>query len=152
MRYYRGADGEEFFYASAATIRCPLSPFKPDGRALDSYEEHLQARVPGHLRDIAALGLDGVALLRQAHRRSGSEGRGAGEPCPFCGATLRSIGYGTWRERPLADDEEPGDGEYLIHRFGEGSLARTETVYWEKKREAIEWAREESRVSREVAS
>jgi len=160
-RYYDGGKDPvgptRFCYASQATVTCPLSPYNPDGLALRSYDlEHLRARMT--VSNLEEIGLDPVKLLRYAHRRSGVEGAKPGEPCPFCGTPVRSIGYATWTERPLAEEgreAQLGDGEHQVGRpFSSGAQwwAHSERTYWPKKREAIEWAREESRISKAAAA
>lgn len=137
--YYRGADGQRFCYAAEPTYQCPLAEPGATGSAAE------------------ALGCDAAKLaqmIRRAHSRSGAgrdrdaDGR-LTERCQTCGAKLVRVGYAAWAEEP--DPEEYR--ERIAERLGFDRPMRQSKPrrYFDVKREAMAWAREEAAISKAVA-
>ena len=136
--YYPGADGLRCCYASQPTFRCPL----------------VETREPDLLIGAAAamLEVDEVKLAQifeRAHRRNLRERDDAGKftgRCQVCGSQLDRIGFAAWKEHDKPDATNVG--EQISQRvFGAIVERLTPSRYFERKREAMEWCREEAKIS-----
>lgn len=139
--YYPGANGLRCCYASSPTFRCPL----------------VETREPDLLIQAAAsmLECDPVKLahiFERAHHRNLRERDDAGKftgRCAACGSQLDRLGFAAWKEQPK---DASNAGERISERlFGEATERLGSSRYFDRKRDAMEWCREEAKISRAAA-
>lgn len=140
-RYYEGAEGRRYCYASQRTHRCPVAP--PMDGALTGRVAEIAAVLDG-------LGLDGAKTLRRAHRTSTHVTE---KTCGCCGAVLESLGYAVWIEMPWDQIPETNDNIRATRAINErmGSTHGRKPGshrYFGLKREAIQWCREEAQIDK----
>lgn len=146
-RYYAGADGRCFFYASDATVACP------NQIGDDLRREEWEAKRTLLVETLASVGVDAFKTMARAHRSlHGIENADRPDHCAGCGAKLVRLGYGTWIEAPLDQVETNEATRRMATVFGT-THQRVPDSYrvWPKKSEAIAWAREEAQIDRDAA-
>jgi hypothetical protein len=139
--FYAGAGGERFCYAAAATYRCPVG---------SEDEPKLLAASAAALLHCDAAKL--AKILEKAHHVSIRERDESGkltETCRACGARLERVGFAAWQEH----DRDDAVGERIASRLGFGPPSEQVGArrYFERKRDAMEWAREEAKISTAAA-
>lgn len=157
--YYDGGDGRHYCYAAEATVRCQFDP-----RGWPSISDP-PPTVQAWLRETAAAAgdPDPIRLLRRAHAGSQAVDPQSPTKCWACHGRLIKIGYSAWIEARLND---PIHDDAVKTLEMESSLASTRAInerlgathirvsgshrYFERKREAIQWAREEAELHRSI--
>jgi hypothetical protein len=144
-RYYAGAVGARFCYAVQPTYLCPLG--EPD---LEAVEAPWQAAA----RELGCSPVYLAREIRRAHRshRIGRERDADGkltDRCTVCGARMERHGFAAWSEAPDPEEYRQRIADRL--GFAMAVVQSTPRRYFERKREAMEWAREESKISRAAA-
>lgn len=159
-RYYEGTDGRHYCYAPAPTFVCPMADLteyvpNPDG---EGGEHRIKL---GDLEPLTSaaqkLGVDPLELgmmLKRTHH-SGRSGRKRVDGkltdiCAGCGHKLDRLGFRAWVERePTAEEADNASDRIGARLFGSGPRWITdESHYFATKKEAVEWAREESKLER----
>jgi hypothetical protein len=136
--YYPGADGLRCCYASSPTFRCPL---------VETREPDLLIQATASMLECDAVKL--AQIFERAHRRNLRERDDAGKytgRCQVCGTQLDRIGFGAWKEHDKSEAANVGE---RISRDVFGAIVEQlgPRRYFDRKREAMEWCREEAKIS-----
>lgn len=148
--YYAGADGAQFCYAAQPTYRCPLAEPSEEGAGRPNESSQLVAAADALTVDPGKL----AGVLKRAHAsyRAGRERTEEGrltDTCRVCGARMERVGFAAWHQAPDPVEYR----QQIAKRLG--YVAATRQVgrrrYFDRKREAMEWAHEEAKISRAAA-
>jgi hypothetical protein len=145
-RYFYGGQGARYHYESQPLLACPIESDVSVAR--DDGPDH-QPITLAALDALDRLGLDGTAILRRAHRGSARfEKTIDGMLCETCHAPAISLGYRAWCQLPLdhPEAEESPELGRAAQRLGFAYTSGPSRLF-EKKRDAIEWARKEANLS-----
>jgi hypothetical protein len=147
-RYYSGAAGRCYFYASTASVTCPNATGPSSSR--DEWEAEHESLTS----TFAELGLDAYQAMSSAHRAGSFADPDRPGFCRRCGARLASLGYRTWVEARLEDpalDISDFTRSANLALGGGWMVVPGSVRHWPKKKEAIEWAREEASIDKAAA-
>jgi len=155
-RFFRGAGERRFCFAVHPTFVCPLADPNPERPAGDvgspwglGIDEAAQAMgcAPGHLAEILRL----AHRRRRAERERGPDGR-LTDNCTVCLSKMRRLGFRAWVTDPIAQEDlraEQRSSLAISQRLGghyDPRVTVGEVRWFDTKKEAREWAREESRI------
>lgn len=142
-RYFAGANGAQFSYAVEPSYTCPLAP---------ESEPKLLTGAAAALLDCDGGKLAKILERAHASHRQGRERDDAGrltDRCAICGARMERVGFVAWADEPDTDEARGRIGSRLGINVMRTLKPRR---YFDRKKDAIEWAREESKIHRAAAA
>jgi hypothetical protein len=136
--YFGGAGGLRVCYAAEPTYRCPLVPEDEPKLLLPAAAKMLGCEL-AKLERLFARG------HQRALRERDDEGKFTGR-CAACGAPLEKVGFAAWKERTVTEPTNSGQ-TIAVRLFGGATEQLGPRRYFDRKKEAIEWCREEAKIS-----
>lgn len=162
-RYYEGKDGRHYCYAPHPTFACPLADpvvYQPsddgEGEGTWTLRDETREAIYAAAQALGVEPVDLAKMLRTMHQRRGQARRrdAAGkltDTCDTCGGKLKRLGFRAWIEREPREEELTSSDRIGQQFNGRPNWRTDETHYFGTKKEAIEWAREESKIERTTA-